>query len=73
VLSAGEPINVLFSDILMPRAVSGNQLAEQALALRPDLKILLTTASLETNTSFPLLRKPYTQAELGQTMRQLLG
>jgi len=73
VLSAGEPINVLFSDILMPRAVSGNQLAEQALALRPDLKILLTTASLETNTSFPLLRKPYTQAELSQTMRQLLS
>src|SRR5262249_18735099 len=72
-LSAGEPINVLFSDIFMPRAMSGIRLAEQAIALRPNLKVLLTRGSLEANTAFPLLRKPYTQAELGEKMRHVLG
>lgn len=72
-LSAGEPINVLFSDIFMPRAMSGIRLAEEATALRPNLKVLLTTASLDADTTFPLLRKPYTQAELGEKMRQVLG
>jgi signal transduction histidine kinase/CheY-like chemotaxis protein len=72
VLSAGEPIDVLFSDILMPRTMSGIELAQRACAMRPDLKVLLTTASREVKTNFPLLRKPYTQVELDKKIRQLL-
>jgi CheY-like chemotaxis protein len=71
VLSTGEPIDILFSDVFMPRGMSGVQLAEQALALRPTLKVLLTTASLDADARFPLLRKPYTKSELGKKMSDL--
>ena len=70
-LSAGEPIGILFSDVVMPRGVSGIELAEQALKIRPDLKILLTTASIEVDTRFPLLRKPFSQAELSRKIIEL--
>jgi signal transduction histidine kinase/CheY-like chemotaxis protein len=71
VLSTGEPIDILFSDVFMPRGMSGVQLAQQALALRPTLKVLLTTASLDADARFPLLRKPYTKSELGKKMSDL--
>jgi two-component system NtrC family sensor kinase len=72
-LSAGERIDLLFSDVLMPRGMSGVRLAEQALTLRPGLKVLLTTASLDTESGFPLLRKPFTQDELGRRIAELIA
>ena len=72
-ISAGEPIDILLSDVFMPRGLSGVQLAEKALALRPRLRVLLTTASLDVDARFPLLRKPYSRDELGRRLAQLSG
>jgi two-component system NtrC family sensor kinase len=69
-VAAGEPIDILLSDLFMPRG-TGAELAEQAMALRPSLKVLLATASIDAVTSFPLLRKPYTAAALGEKLKQL--
>ena len=72
-ISAGEPIDILLSDVFMPRGLSGVQLAEKALGLRPRLRVLLTTASLDVDARFPLLRKPYSRDELGRRLAQLSG
>ena len=69
-IAAGEPIDILFSDLFMQRG-TGAELAEQAIALRPSLKILLATASIDAETRFPLLRKPYSAAALGERLQQL--
>jgi CheY-like chemotaxis protein len=61
-LSRPEPIDLLFSDIVMPGGMDGVQLAEAARKLRPDLKILLTTGydrealrSRNIDTGIPIL------------------
>src|SRR3546814_1316231 len=41
ILERGDPVDLLFSDVVMPGAIGGVQLANAARALRPDLKILL--------------------------------
>src|SRR3546814_15076587 len=43
ILERGDPVDLLFSDVVMPGAIGGVQLANAARALRPDLKILLTS------------------------------
>ena len=36
-------IDLLFTDIVLPSGMNGEMLAQQARALRPDLKVLFTT------------------------------
>jgi len=65
----------------MPGGINGYQLAEQATAFRPDLKVLLTSGYTEkalthngqARFNANLLAKPYTQAELARQIRALLG
>ncbi|GAB4351897.1 MAG: hypothetical protein Kow006_16190 [Gammaproteobacteria bacterium] len=79
---ATEPgIDLLFSDVVMPGGINGYELAEQATRLRPEIKVLLTSGYTEkavagngqARFSANLLSKPYTQAELAQRLRVLLG
>jgi CheY-like chemotaxis protein len=78
-LRSGEPIDLLFSDVVMPN-MSGSRLAEEACRLRPGLKVLLTSGysreSLSPQTapagSFPLLSKPYKPSNLGARLRAIL-
>jgi len=80
-LLAGEDrIALLFSDVIMPGGMNGYELAEQATAQQPDLKVLLTSgytkkavvhngqARFESN----LLSKPYTQSELVRRVRETM-
>jgi PAS domain S-box-containing protein len=73
--SAPAPFDLLFSDITLGSGLDGIALAARALAMRPTLRVLLTSgyskyltedASTRPDTAppWPVLRKPYTQDEL---------
>jgi CheY-like chemotaxis protein len=80
VLRKGEPIDLLFTDIIMPGRLDGTGLARAARQLRPHLKVLLTSgfakAALEAGPPSPdirnLLSKPYRKAELAAKVRETL-
>jgi signal transduction histidine kinase/CheY-like chemotaxis protein len=63
------PIDLVFSDMVMPGTMDGAALAEQVLERRPDLPVVLTTgfseaAEAATRKGFRLLPKPYRIEEL---------
>ncbi|MBP1475108.1 PAS domain S-box protein [Frateuria sp. MAH-13] len=78
-LAAHADIALLLTDVVMPD-VDGRRLAEEARLARPGLKVLFTTgysaAAAQrhgaTDPGAPLLGKPYTLAELGRKLRQVL-
>jgi two-component system NtrC family sensor kinase len=69
IISAGEPIDILLTDIVLPGGVDGATLANQAMELRPALKVLLTTASPELKSRFRILLKPFTKVSLANGLR----
>jgi CheY-like chemotaxis protein len=74
-LDSTEPIDLLFSDILMPGGMSGVTLATRARKLRHGLAVLLTSgyaadARAELGSSgFPLIQKPYRHSDLAEMLR----
>jgi PAS domain S-box-containing protein len=69
-------IDLLFTDLVMPEGMSGVALARQAQAIRPGLRVLLTTgyAGLETPADeFPILAKPFRSADLSRAVARLIG
>jgi CheY-like chemotaxis protein len=81
-LSSGEQVDVLFSDIVMPKGVSGIDLAREARQHWPGLKVLLTTGYAEATTQdegdggtvegFEVLDKPYRQSDLASKLETLI-
>jgi CheY-like chemotaxis protein len=81
VLQREADIDILFSDIVMPRGVNGVELARTALRLRPRLRVLLVsgypmaalsaTPALGVDSEFAFLSKPYRGAELAEALRAL--
>ena len=70
-------IDLLFSDIVMTGRMTGRDLAREASALQPALKILLTTGYAEKaaagqDETWPILRKPYRRQELALRLRSIL-
>lgn len=71
-VQAGRHWDLVFTDIMMPGGMTGLDLARTLRAADPDCRILLTSGFSEEiargggpdGTEFPLLRKPYTLAEL---------
>jgi PAS domain S-box-containing protein len=80
ILASGERVDLLFSDVVMPGAMDGVDLAFAAIGRRPDLKVLLTSGFPGTRGDsqrlagcpFALLNKPYRRDELARTMRVVL-
>ncbi|WP_240309532.1 MULTISPECIES: ATP-binding protein [Sphingomonas] len=64
-IAKGAPIDALITDYMMPR-MSGAELAERALAQRPDLPVLIVTgyAGGDLELSLPQLAKPFRQSDL---------
>jgi PAS domain S-box-containing protein len=79
-LNNGDSPDILFTDIVMPGGVSGLDLAEQARAIKPDLRVLFTSGyPLETLTARgklsakgAILNKPYRKADLALRIREAL-
>src|SRR5882724_7915644 len=80
IIAGGERIDLLFSDVVMPGALNGFALARRAVALRPTLKVLLTTGyadQIAANESLVarggLLAKPYRLNDLVERVAERLG
>jgi PAS domain S-box-containing protein len=75
------PVDVLFTDIVMPGGLNGWELAERARQGRPELRVLLTSGyAVETLTTDQRLRdcaailsKPYRKVELARRLREVLA
>lgn len=71
-------VSILFTDVVMPDA-NGRQLADEALKLRPDLKVLFTTGYTKNavvhngvlDHGVHLLSKPFTIEQLSAALRDI--
>lgn len=74
VLRAGDPIDLLITDLIMPGDKSGVDLAREAVTLRPGLPVILSSGytgdvlMAAEDTPWPLLRKPYGSQQLAQAI-----
>ena len=75
-LAAHPKITMIFTDIVMPGGMNGDELAEAALCVKPDLKVLFTSGYAEPAVARlgagAWLKKPYTAAELAGKIREIL-
>lgn len=79
-LKRDQPIDLLFTDIVLPGGWNGVEIAAEAMRMQPDIKILYTTGYTEMatgeNRQLPpgaeLLLKPYSLEILLEKLRSLL-
>jgi PAS domain S-box-containing protein len=80
IIDTGTPIDLLFTDVIMPGAMNGRQVADAALQRRPTLRILFTSGYTENailhhgrlDAGVLLLAKPYRKPELARMIRVAL-
>ncbi|HEX4916293.1 MAG TPA: PAS domain-containing protein [Limnobacter sp.] len=73
-------VDLLLTDVIMPKGMNGRQLADHARGLRPGLKVLYTSGYTENaivhhgrlDTDLELLSKPYQRRELAAKLRKVL-
>ena len=81
ILRGVQPIDLLFSDVIIPGGTNGAQLAVTARRVRPELKVLLTSgytaAALSLEHGLPdnlnVVGKPYQRDELAKKLRLAIG
>jgi CheY-like chemotaxis protein len=80
IVESGVPIDLLFTDVIMPGAMNGRQLVDAATRLRPTLRVLFTSGYTENaivhhgrlDAGVLLLAKPYRKPELAKMIRVAL-
>ena len=80
VLHEAPQIDMLFTDVIMPGVILGPELAARARAIKPDIKVLMTTgyqgdpllAKAGSLAQEAMIAKPYRNEELALKLRELL-
>lgn len=80
VLEGGAPFDLLLTDVVMPGSMTGYDLADKAVVLRPGIKILLASGyagppASARNTkhhSAPVIGKPFRKRDLANAVRAVL-
>jgi len=68
-----QPVDVLLTDIVMPGPLSGFDLAREATALNPKLKVVRTTSHISAlDIGQAMLLKPYSPEQLIEAINQSL-
>jgi signal transduction histidine kinase/CheY-like chemotaxis protein len=81
IIDGAEPIDLLFTDVIMPGGMNGRQLATEAVRRRPGLKVLYTSGYTENaivhhgrlDAGVMLLTKPYLSSDLARGIRTALA
>jgi CheY-like chemotaxis protein len=81
ILNRGDPVDLVFTDLIMPGGLSGRDVAIRAREIKPGVKVLLTSGYAEElvrgddlqRENLKVLRKPYQQADLVTALREVLG
>lgn len=80
IIESGVPIDLLFTDVVMPGKLKSSELARKARERRPDLEVLFTSGYTENSIvhggrldpGVNLLSKPYARETLARKIRMLL-
>ncbi len=78
--SAGD-IDLLFTDVVLPKGMNGRELAEKVRRRRPGIRILYTSGYTadaiihqgRIDAGVQLLSKPYRSADLAKRVREVLA
>jgi CheY-like chemotaxis protein len=81
ILESGAPIDLLFTDVVMPGPVNSRELAAKAVAMRRDIAVLFTSGYTENaiihhgrlDEGVFLLSKPYRKDDLARKVRSVLA
>jgi CheY-like chemotaxis protein len=80
IVDAGNEFDLLFTDVIMPGAMNGRQLANELQRRKPGLKVLFTSGYTENaiihhgrlDTGVLLLAKPYRKSDMAVMIRRAL-
>ena len=80
IVRSGVPIDLLFTDVIMPGPIASTELVRQAHLLLPGLRVLFTSGFTRDaivhrdrlQAGVNLISKPYAREELARKLRQLL-
>jgi len=77
-LATDAPIDLLFTDVVIPGGMGGLDLGRRALELRPEIRVIFTSgyaASFGSAGELPgeFLQKPYRDEDLKRVLQRALG
>ena len=80
IVESGEPIDLLFTDVVMPGPIRSPELARRAREKLPDVAVLFTSGYTDNaivhggmlDPGIELLSKPYTREAMARKLRQVL-
>jgi CheY-like chemotaxis protein len=80
IVARSEPFDLLFTDVVMPGGMSGRELADIVVKIRPGIKVLYTSGYTENalihhgrlDAGVLLLAKPYLSSDLARMIRTAL-
>jgi len=81
IISGGQPVDLLFTDVVMPGPLPSTELARLARVLQPDMAILFTSGYTQDaimhggrlDAGVELLSKPYRREDLARRIRHMLA